>query len=596
MVLGLLQDKADRPPPLSEPRGVSFEVQYLKDDHWITEQICRKEEDARALAARILPNRTGVRIIREFVRPGRGGETVDTIIHTEYRQEPKRPIAPVPVEEAHYCKMPQEYLAFDSRVLISRVLRQYLDEKGVTASELLHNAGEAKRVLNFEALVPNAVSRIATLQSKETGEDSRARRDVILGVLEELRQRAEKAVANRALPYPKEIGFAATMRQVDEILGTATAASPDAAAEEAAYLGKVIVCRDLVNIRGLLGKAELLIDLASDDSLPADDAALLDQLLADVLVAPDMVRDMLGRQPDLMTALNRMIDLIGGTFEPQGVEMSPPCTAAISRWAAGPHGNETRAVLLDFLRRQVRGTQRLSHGEPLHQIAKYRNLVNRLMRPDGLLGGPAMAEAVLMGYHRFIEQGGAEGRRLALESVLQLLPTGAERLVYLACLARSDVGAKDGAAIAAQALEIANRVGGLNDLVDRTLPLKPKMEASAALYRLVTEGDALPGDMGEKLGARLDDLVATYIVDGRVIERLDDPSASLRVRATRLVQFAGAEVLASPKARRIVRDQIISHLRQPNFDTKFVEGLTTEAEKAAVLRNFYDLLNRAQFM
>ncbi|WP_252181039.1 hypothetical protein [Azospirillum sp. B4] len=596
MVLGLLRDKADKTPPLSAPRGVSFEVQYLKDDHWLTEQICRKEEDARALAARLLPTRTGVRIIREFIRPGRGGETVDTIIYTEYRQEPKRAIAPVPVEEAHYCQVPQEFLSFDSRVLISRVLRQYLDEKGVTASELLHNAGEAKRVLNFEALVPNAVTRVATLQSRESGEDSRARRDVILGVLEQLRQRAEKAVANRALPYPKEIGFAATMRQVIEILGMAEDTTPEAAAEEAAYLGKVIVCRDLVNIRGLLGKADWLIDLASDEELASDDAALLDQLLADVLVAPDMVRDMLGRQPDLVTALNRMIDLMDGTFESQGLEMAPPTTAAISRWVAGPHGNETRVVLLDFLRRQVRGTQRLSHGEPLQQIAKYRTLVNRLLRPEGLLGGPSMAEAVLMGYHRFIEQGGAEGRRVALDAVLQLFPTGAQRLAYLANLARSDVGAKDGAAIAAQALEIANRVSGLNDLVDRALPLKPKMEASAALYRLVTEGPALPEDLGERLGTRLDDLVADYIVEGRVIERLDDPAASLRVRASRLVQFAAAEVLASPKARRIVRDQIISHLRQPNFDTKFVEGLTTDAEKAAALRTFYDLLNRAQFM
>ncbi|MBB6253847.1 hypothetical protein [Nitrospirillum iridis] len=581
---------------MSEPRGLSFEVQYLKDDHWLTEQVCRKEEDARALAARILPTRPGVRIIREFARPGRGGETVDTIIYTEYRQEPKRAIAPVPVEEAHYCRVQREFLSFDSRVLISRVLRQYLDEKGVTASELLHNANEAKRVLNFEALVPNAVTRIASLQSKETGEDSRARRDVILAVLEELRQRAERAVANRVLPYPKEIGFAATMRQVDEITAATAQASPETAAEEAAYLGKVIVCRDLVNIRGLLGKAEWLMDLASDDTLPADDAALLDQLLADVLGAPDMVRDMLGRQPDLVTALNRMIDLVGGAFEPQPAEMSPPCTAAISRWVAGPHGNETRAVLLDFLRRQVRGTQRLSHGEVPQQIGKYRALVNRLMRPDGLLGGPGMAEAVLMGYHRFVEQGGAEGRRLALDAVLQLLPTGAERLVYLASLARSDVGAKDAAAIAAQSMEIANRADNLNDLVDRALPLKPKMEASAALYRLLTEGPALPDDLGDRLGSRLDDLVAAYIVDGRVIERLDDPVATLRVRATRLVQFAAAEVLASPKARRIVRDQIISHLRQPNFDIKFVEGLTTEAEKAAVLRNFYDLLNRAQFM
>ncbi|MDE1148275.1 MAG: hypothetical protein PW843_16920 [Azospirillaceae bacterium] len=232
----------------------------------------------------------------------------------------------------------------------------------------------------------------------------------------------------------------------------------------------------------------------------------------------------------------------------------------------------------------------------MQQRMAYRALLARLLRTDGPVGGPPMAEAMLMGYHRFVVEGGAEGRRVALDGVLALLPSGAARLAYLAGLARSDVGAKDGPVIAARAMDVITGAGTLNDLVDGTLPLKPKMEAVAALYRLVTGGPSLAGGVAERVAGRLDDLVAAYIVQNRVIERLDDPAASLRVRAMRLVQFAAADVLASPKARRIVRDQVVAHLRQPNFDAKLVEGVATEAERAAVLRTFHDLLQQARFV
>ncbi|ACI99164.1 hypothetical protein [Rhodospirillum centenum] len=570
---------------------ISFEVQVFRTDHWVLERICRSEQEAREFAVHILPRHDGVRIVREFNRPG-GQGTVETVIFTEMRLHSRRPIAISPIEEAPVCTASQQYLGPDSRQTISRLLRQYLEEKGLTASELLHNAGEMKRVMNFEALLPNAVSRVASIQARTTGEDVRNRRDDIYARIEELRTRAERAVARRNLPYPKEAGLPATMAEVER--------HANGDPEETDYLAKVVLCRDLVNIRNLLGKVEWILSLGGEDGIAgtagnhaAQYIRVLDSLVADAIINPAVVQDLLGRQPDLSTALNRLVDIVEGSYEPSEREKAPAVTAVLSRWAASGQAPETRSILLESLVRSLRSTHPLT-GDPHRQRDAFQTLAARLVKPTGVFGGARVAEALTLGFFRFIEQGGGEGRRLSMDGVLSLLPTGADRLAYLIALADSPAGQAEQAAVLDRLQGTLGHPGGIQGLMPTATPLKPKMQALAAVYSGLI-GSRLREADKDPLADRLDRMVADYIVQARIIEKLDDPSAPLRVRATRLVQFAAADVLASPRARRIVRDQIIGHLRQPNFDGKFIEGLNSAEEKAQALRTFYDLLNRARF-
>ncbi|HYC03816.1 MAG TPA: hypothetical protein VED40_11005 [Azospirillaceae bacterium] len=565
--------------------GVTFEVQFFKKDHWVTETVCRTEEEALALAQKILPMREGVRVLREFMRPD-GAASTETVIFTEMREVSKKPITITPIEEAHYCQSPKDYFQLESRTLISKLLRQYLDERSLTPTELMHHPGEMKKVMAFDSLVPNAVSRVATIQCKASGEDTRERRDAIYAVLDELKGRAEKAAGYKNLPYPREIGFGATMERVEQ----AVKGDP----EEAEYLAKVILCRDLVNIRTLLGKAEWVMELATAGELEERHAGLLDSIVADILSSPETVRDLLGRQPDLGTALLRLMDIIEGRFEPTPKEQAPEVSAVLGGWIAGHAGTQTREVLVDFIQRQIRGNAKLSYGDGEAQRAIFKALLGRVSTVDGILGGPRMAEAFVHGFLRYLEQGGVEGRRLALDGVLGCIPTGAERLSYLVALSGSDYAQKDMQTVLGKARSLLHGAAGVNGLVPPATPLKAKMQSMAGLYTAMANS-AFPENDRLRMASTLDDMVADYIVQSRVIEKLDDPSAHLRIRATRLVQFAATDVLSSPKARRIVRDQIIGHLRQPNFDGKLVEGLATAEEKAAVVRNFYDLLNKAQF-
>ncbi|WP_114394494.1 hypothetical protein [Oleisolibacter albus] len=579
------------------PKGprLSFEVQSYKTDHWITEGICPTEQESRALAARLLPSREGIRILREFA----GSSTQppsESVIFCEMRQQTARPVTVGPVEEAPLCSGPADYLSLESRTIISRMLRQYLEQRALTTSELLHHPGEMKRAMNFESMVPTAVSRVASVQGRAAGLDVRDRRDQIYAALSDLGGRAE-AASRRPLPSLRAGGFAAAMDRVEALAG----ADPG----ERDYLATVMLCRELVQVRSLLGKVEWLLDLAAgavqgdaDQSpsrtMPAAHLSIIDSLVADALSFPATIQDLLGRQPDLGTALLRLLDVLDGSYEPLPRESAPAITALLGRWIAAGSAPESRMVLLESLRRSLSLTTPLARDAE-GQRARFAALLTRLLGPSGFLGGSATAQALTEGTLRFIEQGGQEGRRLGIDMVLGLLPTPRDQLLYLAELSDSVLGEREQALLQFRAEDILARQGEVNRLVPPQTPLKPKMQQLAALYRALL-ASGFPPTVRQALADRLDDRIAAYIVGSRVIEKLDDAEASLRVRANRLIQFAATDVLASPKARRIVRDQIIGHLRQPNFDGKYVDGLDTPQEQTAALRTFYDLLRQAEFI
>lgn len=566
-------------------RRLSFEVQSFKADHWVIEQVYGAEEEARALATKLLAKSDGVRIIRDFAgTPGMAA--TETIIFSEMRDQKPKAITVQPVEDAPICSHPRDYLKSESRQIVTRMLRQYLEEKALTASELLYNPAEMKRAINFENMVPSAVGRIATIQGKATGQDMRERRDLIYASLTSLRTEAEAAQKRLPASVAKN-GFQAAMARVDAVSG--------GDAEEAEYLSKVMLCRDMVQIRNMLGKVEWLLETAGDTGgLQPAHLCVIDTLVADALSFPAVVQDLLGRQPDLATALNRLLDMIQGIFEPQERELAPAIAAILSRWLGSGQAPQSWQALFESVLRSIRGTVPLIR-DPERNRAAYAALVARLLSNNTLFGGARMAEALTLGYFRFIEQGGGEGRRLSIDGMLGMIAGNRDRAYYLALLADSDLGQREMETLVARLRSLLAPGTDVNRLVGAQVPLKPKMQAMAALYTALSAAP-LSDDERTVLADRVDMLVADYIAAARVIEKLDDPSASLRVRATRLMQFAANDVLSSPKARRMVRDQIIGHLRQPNFDGKFVEGLASPQEQAMALRNFHDLLRQAQFI
>ena len=564
-------------------REESFELQVFQTDHWVTQGHSPSEQDARKQAKGLLSNPSygGVRIVRDVVR-GTGKEA-SSVIYTQMREEPsKELIRAQPIEEAPMCMASADLHRPDARNTMHRVLRQYIDKMVLTPTEIMHNHRELKRVLDFEALVPSAVSRVASLQAKESGETPAQRNRALFDMINELHEQARVAGERPNLPdLAKFSDLAGVVAKLEQAVG----------AEQLDYFALVCLSKDLAGARSWLGKLERLMALLKDDANPRS-RALVDRVASDIFGSTDGLRDVLGRQPDLSSALCQLVDVIDGRFTPNG-EDSPEVTKQLAEYLSSRDLVETRMALLRSVKRQLRGAAPLTRGDGEHQRKAYRDIALRLLRSGKILGGGSMADALALAYQRFVEEGGATGRRNAVARCATTMDTAADQIRLLLALIEGEVAGDQAPELTERLDALVRRAGSVNDLTTASLPPRDKMQATALLHRALL-ASSLPEAQRAELADKVDTLLAAFVEQSKIVERLDDPAASLRLRATRLVQFCASDALTRGKASKAARARVVAHLRQPNFDTAFVADVA-EGERPAALKSFYGLLKQAGF-
>lgn len=563
--------------------GLQFEVQVYKTDHWVLSAVFPTEDEARKHGSSLLSSARaeGIRIIKDWTRPD--GRHVETEIHTEFRTVTKA-MTIAPVDEApRVCTALPDYYAPDSRMMMARILRNYTERLVVTPTEILHNHGELKRLLDKDSLVPTAVGRIAALQAEKAGMDSRARRDEIYDAVNRMTERARLAAQRRDLPEIGAGGFAEAIQRLD---------GDDA--EERAFLGKVVLSRDLVQMRNWFAKLDFLGELVQEDGgAEGEPLALLDGAMADVLVSPSVAQDLLGLQSGLGEALCNLIDLSRGRLDP-GDRGEDDRALRVSELLAFHDLEETRRALIDLVRRQIKGTLPLQRRDPAAERDAFDTVLVRTSTPQGVVGGGGMAEALVQRYMRFLEAGGATGRRQAIVEVTDRFDDGKDRLRFLIALTDSETGRQHRQDIGKQLADLTTGPGAVARFVKAGRPIKENLEALTALYGEVL-ASTLPDPLRTEVADALDGLLVGYIVNNKVVERLDNPSDLLRHRANRLMQLCAPGTLQSRKALAIVRQRVVTHLRQPNFEHAYVADIADPILQQKALRDFYKLLGQAGF-
>jgi hypothetical protein len=563
-----------------QSRSYQFESQSYDGKRWLMEAVFDNEQDARASCAALLRSgKPGVRILKETTRGG-GGAT-ENVIYTEMRAPGKENIRVMDVESAPMCERAEEVFTRVSRLTIFRVLRQYFEKVVLTPTEVLHNYKEMSRLQDFGTITVSAVGRIAAVQlAGSPADEVAARRGVLTEFMNAATERA-RAASTRKLPDLQNEDFGTVLRRIE-------AAVPDRG--EADHLALVVLSKELVNRRNWLSKLEYLLHQLTT-AKQASAVQLIDGVIADVLNSPECVQDLLGRQPDLLSALSTLIDIIEGRKRPEDApEPGLPEQLSVQFDSGGLP--QSREAVLDFIIRQVRGSAKLSHGDGGMHLASYGKLGARLMMPTGMTGGPAMAEALALGYGRFLEQGGAVGKRLGLEGAARSFEAVTDQVRYLLIVSESDLGREQSQTILDYLMSSILSNDSLDRLVSKNLPLKARLRQISDVYELLRDS-GLPEPQRTLLADKFDDMLAQYIVREKIIERLDDPKASLRVRATMLVQFLASNVLSGNKALAMSRDRVISHLRQPEFEKKFIEDIPDASQHANALRDFHSLLRTA---
>lgn len=560
--------------------NANFEIHVMRDGRWSTESVSASEDEARKIARKFLADRKceGARIIRNWMRGD--GKMVEAEIFCETRTvKDEGDVRINPVEEAPRCEAPGDYYAAQSRSVMNRIFRSYLDKAFLTPTELIHNYRELKRIQDQDTLVPQAVDRVSSLQVRDTDQDARARREEIHTQIDRMSTRARRA---EGIKLPKINGKFHALR--------AQAAALAEKEADADYLSLVALSNELVSTRNWVGKLERLCTLATDET-EAESLRLLDGVIADVL-GSTVINELLGWQPGLGQAIISMLDLAEGRLVAEKSE-APQVVAMLNPLFGRGALPESRLSLLDRAHRQLRSPNPLYRSDPTKELESLGKVIERLLGNDGLLLGAETAEALTTRYTRMVEEGGATGRRLAIGGVYRAMPDRASGLIYLAQLAETEYAAEhmDDMAQCAQSAFNARTLG---DLTQRTLPTKERMLRATAAFRVVANSP-LPEALRTRITNHIDAVLERYLIDEKVIERLDHHESPLRDRAIRLVQFCAANVLPEGKAMNRARGRIIDLLRQPNFDAHFIEGMTDPVQAQKSLRDFHQLLVKAGF-
>jgi hypothetical protein len=378
-------------------------------------------------------------------------------------------------------------------------------------------------------------------------------------------------------------GFGTAYKQIGTLAG----------GDDQDYYSLVVLSKELATIRSWFGKLDILLrsiaEAEGDDPKPL---ALLDGVVSDIVGTATVIQDLLGVRPNLAAALCALIDLSGGRLDVESRTEDDPAIL-LNRLFAENRLPASRKVMVDWVKRQLKGSVPLARNMPDGERTAFKQVIGRLCLPDGVIGGPSMAEAIALRMTRFFEEGGNVGRRYAIAGLPGLFTEPGDAIRYLLTLAVSPLG-KQFPEDVEQALEGLVPKTSQHRFFDTSAPIKENLERMGALYTFVVGAEA-PEPLKQMVAAGLDELTVGYIQEIRLIERLDNPKDILRHRAVRLLQVCTPGTLVSPKALTLVRKRVIDHLRQPNFDAKYVEDITDDETRKRTLRDFYGLLNKAGF-
>lgn len=473
----------------------TFEVQISNDNRWTVAEICATQDDGVRVAESLLAAGKGdaVRVLQDLGDDRRPR----TIFEKAGAGKKEKPITISAIEDSPVCQSTANVFAFDARLAASRLMRQFLDEYGLTALELLYDFGRLRQIVRNDILYPQALHRLASIQARKIPDGKPAERvDALHRIVLDLVERArDNADIPRFHAVLKEQGAAAMVAAVGK----------EFQGDYAVYIKGGAVARLLNEDVEWNGKVSLLCD--QFERGPNGEAlTLLDDALAEILDGGAAVQSLMGGQADLGSALRNLTLLSYGACTVKGGRNSclPRLNAAMGRMRL----TRSRQILIGRVERALKGVGPLTRESPQADRAAFAGLFGILCAPAGLIGGPGMSEAVTLRARLCLAgEGGDLTSEEAIQTLQALMPSRAVRLGYLLDLAHSAFGQKNPMMAIKALADLLAELPDLNALFPAGIGLDRHAAIIADLRRRMA-GEAIPEDLRNRISQRLERLMA----------------------------------------------------------------------------------------
>jgi hypothetical protein len=181
-----------------------------------------------------------------------------------------------------------------------------------------------------------------------------------------------------------------------------------------------------------------------------------------------------------------------------------------------------------------------------------------------------------------------------MDFVISVLGEACLSVQFMAALAASPLGGGMVDVIGDMLAAELRRADHIDAWVPVRVPPRDRMAALTAANATLL-ASPLPAELKAELAGIADEVLARYLRDEEVIEKIDKPDDPLALRAIRLIKFCGSGVLIEGKSLNLARERIIEHLKQKQFEEKFLASVPDQVQAEKHLREFHRLLVETGF-
>ncbi len=475
-------------------KNISYEVLIGQDNRWILDTTHNAKTDALTRAQSLLytNQHDAVRVTRL-----ENDDNEEVIFQKEGSRKDDKPITISPIEESALCAVADDFYGFEARKTAGRLLRQYLDEWGITALELFHTYAHIHQLTRMEALYNQALHRISSIQARALGEPASARNDLLYKLESQVEDRARKA--DDTAPYIKilnDAGLSAVLKEIDKKI----------APKKITFFTGAVLAEYLGQKRDWKEKLGLVTTLLENEK--GDRAvALLDQVAGEIIDGAQAIKDLLGPQPDLVSALRIMAQLSEGRYN-KGKKSDTPLGRfnGVMKNHAMP---VSKGMLCDRVARAISGTSPLTRESDEADKKAFLSLFSELIGLGGFTGGVAISEAITRRIRIIMKKGDGDlSPDAGIATVQSMLPNQAVQIGYLLDLSHSEFGIKYQAGVLKPLMKILDNVSSLVDLLP---PKSSRADVVAAVNDMRQRIGS--GDMGQEIGALIDKKLKNLLKD-----------------------------------------------------------------------------------
>ncbi|WP_148293565.1 hypothetical protein [Azospirillum sp. B4] len=370
-------------------RSCKFELLGLHDGRWTILFIGDTEEAAVAEANRRLASgklkAVRVMAVRTVLNAFPTGTLVfekdaPPVVKTDVLRE-----AP---DGTPLCVSVADLYGRQARRAISLILRDYLTRQQICPLELLHGATHLRRLQDTGAMLQAALHKAATVQSKLTGQNTRARIAELDGYVDAIALKArEFQAASRKWSVPLNGAAAELSAKVEQLVGVE--------GHDHAFYSLMTV--RLAGIRTLGGKLEEVLGLMTPET-PWRLQEMLGGIAADLMRFPDVIQDLFGNQRCLADFLVALIDLlrdpVSVAAKVEAASKVPTAMGLLARLLADDRLPEGREVLLEWLSTELASEHPLNRHDPKGESGELNRIATALAANGVLVGGEMVEKAL----------------------------------------------------------------------------------------------------------------------------------------------------------------------------------------------------------